>query len=446
MVPGLSASSRRLLANSSSLMSTTAVTSILGAAYWWLAARTFPASAVGFAGAAVSAMTLLGTFAMFGLGTLLMGELARQPGRVRSLLTTALVCSCLAGVVLGLVYAAATPRISTDLAPIASSIPVALVFALGVSLFAMTKVLDQALIGLFRGGLQLWRNVLFGVIKLGALALPVLWWENNPGMVIYSTWVTGSVLSLAAIAFVRPGLRGGRLADYRPEWQLLRELRSAALGHHALNLALQVPMLALPLLVTALLSAELNAGFYIAWMIASFLYVVPSSLAIVLYAAGSAEPAAIAQKLRLTLGLSTAFTLMCSVGLVIVAEPTLRVFGARYAEDATTTLRVLALAAFPLIIRTHFISVSRTSGQVNRATVVFTVGGCLEIVLAAWGGTLAGLDGLATGWSIALCVEAAFMGRPVLRRAAPPSGWLEAARSMGRGVGPARGNERRPTT
>lgn len=443
-LPGLSASNRRLVLSSSSLVSTTGVTSILGVGYWWLAARMFPASAVGFAGAAVSAMTLIGSFSMLGLGTLLMGELSRQPGRRRSLLTTALAGSCLVGLIFGLLAAAAGPHVSSDLAPMASSISVVITFGLGVGLFAMTKVLDQALIGLSLGGLQLWRNIFFGVIKLGALALPVLWWKDNPGMVIYSTWVIGSILSLAAIAWMSGGLRGGQLADYRPQPQLLRELRAAALGHHALNLALQAPMLALPLLVTALLSDELNAGFYIAWMISSFLFVVPSSLAIVLYAAGAAEPDALAQKLRLTLSLSIAFTVIASIGLVLVANPVLQIFGAAYARNATSTLRVLALAAFPLIIRTHFIAISRASDRVNKAIVVFTVGGCLEILLAALGGTVAGLDGVALGWAIALCLEAVYMGPPVLRLAFPPNGWLAAARGVGAGLRNVRGNNRHP--
>jgi O-antigen/teichoic acid export membrane protein len=52
-----------LFVNAGSLMGTTAVTSLFGFAYWWVAARTAPAEAVGQASAAVSAMTLIGTMA-----------------------------------------------------------------------------------------------------------------------------------------------------------------------------------------------------------------------------------------------------------------------------------------------------------------------------------------------------------------------------------------------
>ena len=69
---------RTILRNSSALVGTSILTTSLGAAFWWLAAREFPRSAVGFASAAVSAMALLGTLALLGLGTFLMGELPRK--------------------------------------------------------------------------------------------------------------------------------------------------------------------------------------------------------------------------------------------------------------------------------------------------------------------------------------------------------------------------------
>src|SRR5947207_15239006 len=80
-----------ILLNAGSLVGTTAVTSLLGFVYWWLAARAFPPAIVGFASAAISAMTLLGTFALWGRGTLLLGELPQQRGRESSRSSTALI-------------------------------------------------------------------------------------------------------------------------------------------------------------------------------------------------------------------------------------------------------------------------------------------------------------------------------------------------------------------
>src|SRR5579859_5331352 len=67
-----------LLRNAGSLAATTGLTSVFGFVYWIIAAREFSAQAVGYGSAAISAMTLLGTIGMFGLGTMLIGELPRK--------------------------------------------------------------------------------------------------------------------------------------------------------------------------------------------------------------------------------------------------------------------------------------------------------------------------------------------------------------------------------
>src|SRR5437016_5950065 len=79
-------------------------------------------------------------------------------------------------------------------------------FAVGDGLTAMSSVLDQAMIGLLRGGLQLWRNTLFTVTKLAALLVVSLWLSYTTGLTIYATWLIGnavSLLALAGFAFVK---------------------------------------------------------------------------------------------------------------------------------------------------------------------------------------------------------------------------------------------------
>src|SRR5947209_17903044 len=101
-----------ILVNAGSLVGTTAVTSMLGFVYWWLAARQFPPEAVGFASAAISAMMLLGTVCILGLGTLLIRELPRRLGREVSLISAALIVVCALGGCIGILFAVIAPYTS----------------------------------------------------------------------------------------------------------------------------------------------------------------------------------------------------------------------------------------------------------------------------------------------------------------------------------------------
>ncbi len=402
-----------LLVNAGSLVGTTAVTSLLGFAYWWLAARQFPPEAIGIASASISAMTLLGYLCMLGLGTLLITELPRQPGQAGSLISTALIVVGGVGGCIGILFVLVAPYLSADFQILRASIADIVIFAVGVSLTAITLVLDQALIGLLRGELQLWRNTLFAVAKLVALFVVGLWLSRASGITIYATWAVGTALSLAAlfafVVFKKKGLGKSCL----PQWALLQKLGAAALQHHLLNLSLLVPILALPVLVTVLLSATMNAWFYVSWMIASFVFLVPGAVTTVLHAMNSAQPSTLMRKARMTIGLAVVASVLANCLLQFGTKQVLGLFGSTYAEQAAWPLRILAIAAFPLIIKNHYISICRIHDRIARAMLGMLPGGLLELGAAALGAHLGGLSGLSIGWVAAIYIESMFTFRTV---------------------------------
>ena len=413
-----------ILVNAGSLMGTTVITAMLGFIYWWLAARQLPPEAVGLASAAISAMTLLGTFAILGLGTLLLGELSQRRGKEASLISAALILVGGVGGLLGLAFAVAAPHISISFQILAASIENSALFTLGVSLTAITLVLDQALIGLFRGELQLWRNTLFAVVKLAALAIAIFWLAHVTGLTIYATWVVGEICSLAALAGYALVKKGWAGRNYLPQWGLVRKLGLPALKHHILNLTLDAPSLILPVLVTVLLSATVNAWFYVSWNISSLANIFSSALTTTLYAVSSAQPSTLAHKMRLTLSLAFVVSVLASAVLLLGTRQVLDLFGHSYAEQAAWSLRILSLESFPFIIKNHYIAVSRIQGRVTHAAQLTIITGMLELGGSTLGALLGGVTGLSFGWFCAMCIEALFMSRTVFKAAqltAPPS-------------------------
>jgi O-antigen/teichoic acid export membrane protein len=400
---------RTIFINAGSLIGTMGITSALGFVYWWLAARTFPAQGVGIASASISAMTLLGTIGVMGLGTLLITELPRQPERVGSLISTAILVVGIAGGCIGIVFALVAPWLSANFQPVSASLFTIVLFGIGVSLTSITLVLDQAIIGLLLGTVQFWRNGVFTLGKLVALLLVSRWIATSGGMGIYAAWAIGNIISLLALSGWVIWKKGWPDKSYWPQRMLLRKLGRAALQHHLLNLALSAPILILPVMVTVLLSAQANAWFYMSWMIANFLFVVPGALTMVLHAINSAQQATLRYKARVTLGLSFVVGIAVNVVLLIGAPLVLSLFGHTYAQEASWTLRILALGAFPLIIKNHYISICRIHDRITQAMIGMAPGGLLELGLAILGAHLDGLAGLSAGWVGAMCIEAFFM-------------------------------------
>lgn len=408
--------SRTIITNAASLVGTTAITSVLGFGYWLLAARLYPKREIGLASAAIAAMTLLGIVGMLGLGTLLIGELKRRPGREGSLIATALLAAGSAGAVLGLVFVTTARLVSKEFEPLAAD-PVSIgVFALGASLTAATLVLDSAIIGLLRGSLQLVRNAVFSITKLALLFGAAVVFSWRLWLAIFATWVFGNLVSLLAIAMIT--IRRRHLTEsHRPQLSLVRGLGRSAIAHHSLNLALQLPSLTLPLIVTMTLTATTNASFYIAWTIASFAFVGPIHLSTMLYAVGSASPSNLARNVRVTVGLAMTVSIVAAAVILVVGTPLLRVFGASYSAQAAATLKILTLAVFPVAIRSHYVALSRIHGHLVRTALLVAGGAILELGLAVMGARAGGLSGLSWAWLGALLIES-LVTLPAVYRAA----------------------------
>lgn len=402
-----------LLFNAASLVATFAVASGLGFAFWWLAARQFPVEAVGFSSAALSAMLLLGMMSRLGFETLLIRELPRQQGREAGLISAAVILVGSVGGGIGLLFAVIAPSISIDFQPLRASIQNIVLFATGVSLTAITMVLDEALIGLLRSDLKLWRNTLFASTKLVALFVAGVWLFQRVGLTIYATWALGNALSLGALAgfAVLKGKWTGRI--YLPHVGLLRAWGPSALQHHLLNLILQGPIMALPVLVTVLISATMNAWFYVALMLADIVYIFSYALATTLYAVSSAQPNVLAHKARLTISLAMITCALVNCVLLFGSRQLLGIFGHSYAEQAAGSLSILGLGVFPFIIKEHYIVICRIHNRLTNALLPVALGALLELGAAALGARLGGVSGLSLGWITALCIEAICMSRLV---------------------------------
>ena len=402
-----------LFLNAGSLMATTLITSVFGFAYWWVAARVAPAAAVGQASAAVSAMTLIGTIGMFGMGTMLISDLPSLKGRKWDLISTCLLVAGSVATVGGLVYVAAAHLFVPGLRSALGSTPATVLLVAGIALNAVTLVLDESLVGLLQGPLQLMRNAWFSVIKLVLLGAAALLPFTLNGGELLLTWVAGIVLSTALLgAALR---RRGLIDSLRPRLSLLRGRGRAAFDHNLLNLATYLPRAALPLVVTAVLSTEANASFYTAFMVLSFLAMVPGNIALTLFAVTSGDKAALRSKVRVGLALCLGGGLPVSLLVVALAGPIMSVFGHQYAASATTALRILALTYVPFVFHHFFLAISRVHNRVRGAGVFSVFAGAAELLAAWYGGSRGSLTDLVAAVAIVMGIETVLVAPTVLK-------------------------------
>jgi len=396
-----------LLYNAGSLIGATIMTTGLGFVYWWLAAQMYSTDVVGLASAAISAMMLLGTLGTLGLGTLLIRELSIDISNIGKLLITALFASGIISFLIGFVFVILTPFLLPSLSLFSLNFLDMFVFSLGVMLTAVTFVLDRAFIGIEEGMLQFWRNSFFALSKLVALFLLPLFVVQATGVSIYVTWLIGNVFSLIILSFLI--IRRGIAVVHKPEWTLLRRLGKPAILHHVLNLAVQMPGRILPIVVTAIFSPSINAGFFTAWMFISLALIIPAHLTTALYAEGSSDISQLVAKTQFTLKLSFSISLFVWIGILVTAYPVMSLYGKEYAELATSSLQILSFGIFPSILKMHYIAVRRIQDRLVNGVIVIFTGSILEIVFSIIGAMYGSLSSLSIGWVLSVTLLAIYV-------------------------------------
>jgi O-antigen/teichoic acid export membrane protein len=405
---------RFLLRSAAALASTSVVTAGLGFVYWAFAARVFPAANVGQASTAIAAMNLIAPLALLGLGTLLIAELPTiTAGRSTLVSTAGLVTGLAAG---GVAYACAFALPGDFLGlPGIGSIGVASIFAAAVATQSIGMLLDQALLSMVGGGMQLRRNLIQAVAKLVLLIVFALGLHRLGSIAIFISWLLANIVSLIAVGFLLMRRFDIRLRNLLPAPKMLHGLHFDAARHHVLNTALLVPYFAMPIVANVILGSERAAYMFAAWSVAGLVFFLPLSLSTALFASGARDSGTFLMEFRKTLRYSFLACVAAIAVIIVVGRFILGIFGANYAAEGYTALIVLCLGGMGLIIKDHHVALARVTGDVGREALLVTALSVVEVAGAAYGALRGGLTGLTLGWLAAVSLGAVVYGPRVLR-------------------------------
>lgn len=400
--PGILRKCAILVTNSGALAIGTIAMAGLGFVYWWLAARTFPPEVIGNASALLSMIGLVALLGEAGLGTLVIGEMVRHPGRESGLAAAA---ACVGGVIaLGVallfVFGEA---LFVPAGPIDDWLKAGL-FVLSCIITVLSIVLDQALVGNLRSSGRMVRQVLFSAFKLMLVAgAAYVGFASSTAIVL--TWVAGLLASWIALDLLTRG--GARRLVGLPDFQLLHKLRRKVFDHYALDVASQASGLLMPYLVLVLLSPTINAVFVSVWMLVSVAAMIPAAMATVLFPVVRANSAQSKHYILVSLTVSLLFALICANFIFLYSQQILALFNPAYPKIAGSSLCLLGFSLVGSALKFHACALARLADRMRKASFWFAFGGALELCLAVAGAKLDGLEGLVVGWTLSVSIEGA---------------------------------------
>jgi O-antigen/teichoic acid export membrane protein len=377
------------------LLVNTGLTGVLGFGYWIIAARLFSTYAVGVAGALVAASTLFSGLGQLNLSGMLMRFLPKAEGKSRRLVlltyafaataSALLAGACLIGIK---IFASSDSPLRLD--PVES-----VAFVLAVAATAIFTIQDSVLVGLRKAVWVPAENGSFGVAKIGVLFLlaPL----GATGFTIFNAWMIPLTLTIPVISAVlffkflprRPGRR--RMAYVGPELRV--KLVRFAIGDAAGGLFTQAWTYLLPVIITAVLGASINALFFTSYLFSSTIDQVAANYASPLTVEGAHAPEQIALLIRSALRHIFVVILPVIVFLVIMCPWLLRAFGEKYVA-AVPLLRLLLIACIPKAIAVVYYAycrVQRTTYKSAYMQAYVCIATLSSVVLLARGSGLIGV-------------------------------------------------------
>lgn len=259
----------------------------LGFLFWNAAARLYSPQQVGLAAATVSAIGLLAILSSLGLDYAIVRFLP-QTDDPQALINGSLTFGGSTALVLSCVFVAGLGVWSPALLPLRHSLLYVISFLLATVFTTIITLFTSVFLARKQAGFVLAQASIFGSAKV-LLVVILATMSQVAGLV--TAWSLGLVFAgVFAIWLFLPRVEGQR---YRLRLLLkppaIKDMSHFAFSNYVAVVLWSAPTFLLPLLVVNLVGAEAGAYFYVAWSIGGLFTMIPTSVALSLFAHGSQD-------------------------------------------------------------------------------------------------------------------------------------------------------------
>jgi O-antigen/teichoic acid export membrane protein len=375
------------------LLANTAVLALTGFVFWTLAARSYPAATVGSFSGLTAGIGLVSAVAALGLPNMVTRHLT-STSSPRGLMVVALgAITAVGGVLSAIVVLGLGPFLPASL-HLQQHGGATILFTVLVIVTALSGAIDAGLVAVRATQAVLWANLAGALARIAGLVL--LTSLRSSGLVI--AYSAGLILStvLTIPPLVAKVRSGGHL---RAAFTLFRKYLAGTIHNYIATILGVLPSTVVMLEVLAESGASQAAAFSVASLVAGFLNVIPATASQVLFAEASRSGITMGGQLRKAIRAIYGLLIPALLVTVVAAPLIMRIFGASYAAQGTSCLRILALSALltggTYLVDSMLIARDRTGAYLfmNGANAVLVLGG-VGVALQH------GITGGAVGWAL----------------------------------------------
>jgi O-antigen/teichoic acid export membrane protein len=337
------------------LIADSVVATGLGFFFWAINTRLFSPEEVGIASTLLAAAGLRVVLSQLGFDVAFMRYL---PGlkKKNNMINSCFSVGAIAAFILGLAFVLNVNEILPELGLLKENILYGAFFVVFVVFDLLSVLLGSVFIALRGSRLVFYRDVTFGILKL---LFPFLF-VTLGAYGIFSSWMVAVIASFVLIL-----LYSGYKIRFEIHKRVIKNIFRFTTVNYASNFLSIAPGLVLPLMITHLINPTTTAYFYIDWMIASMLFVIPIAVSKSLLTEGSRGQKNLKKKVNKALGFTYVLLFFAVLFTFTLSKPLLMLFGGEYSANAFGLLRVLALSSLPLAVNVIYISVQNVRHNIK---------------------------------------------------------------------------------
>lgn len=357
----------RLYRNAFFMILNMALMSLFGFLFWIIVARFYSEAEVGFSSAIISAMGLVAMLSMLGLTSALMRFMPRVK-KPNELINT---CFTICGPI-SLVFAAIFLAGLDIWSPILGFVSGNFIFAAAFITFTLVTVIyrlvETTFVAKRRAEYIIVKNLIFSIIKI---ILPVIFILFFHAFGIFASWGVALAISLVISIFILlPKVQDGYKLTPTLNLSLFKKLWRYSSSNYLANLLSNAPSHVLPIIVINLLGPTDNAYFYIAWMMATFPFTIPTAVAGSLLVEGSHFEERQVEFMKRAFVFTFLLLIPTIILFIFAGKWLMLVFGENYSTYSLGLLQILAISSVPLTVNRIYGAILRINYRLKELMII----------------------------------------------------------------------------
>jgi O-antigen/teichoic acid export membrane protein len=359
--------------------------------FWIVSARLYAATDIGLATAVIATMTLLIHVSNLGLDSSLIRFLPTYKHK-SEIISSAFLLIGITACFITTTMLFLIPYVSPSMQFLTQSLLTILLTLASLATAALSFTMESVFLSQKAAQYTALKNTLASVLKIGLLLifLPL------GAFGIFLSWTVGVAIALGVSLIILRRKFHFHFVQKLATKQI-RHMAAFSGVNYAIGFLGLLPTFLIPLFITNLVSAQENAYYYIAMMIANLLYFLPFAITQSLFAEGAHDEENLLLHVKKSLKLIS-LTLFPAIGVILLAGNYLLLFfGEAYATGGNSLLQILAVAGIPVAGNYVFLTLSNIKRKLKTLLIVNSIG-AVSITLLSFLFLPYGLQGIGVAW------------------------------------------------